>query len=161
MPPSDLGPAKVRLLIYLTHWESLLNCLGMCQMQPYDMQQVVEIVNSAMGWNTTLWELVKVGERALNLSRVFNAREGLTATDDYLPARFFAPFLSGPLAGVAVDQARLEAALRTYYAMMGWDQDSGLPTVGKLQELGIAWAADELGQYSISGSNERWERSTQ
>lgn len=155
LAPSDLGPEKVRLFIYLTHWESFLNCLGMCQMQPYDLQQVVEIVNAATGWNTTVWELLKVGERALNLSRVFNAREGLTATDDYLPARFFAPFQSGPLAGVAVDQARLEAALRTYYAMMGWDQGSGLPTVGKLQELGIAWAADELSQHSISGSNER------
>jgi aldehyde:ferredoxin oxidoreductase len=155
VPANDLGPEKVRLLIYLTHWESFLNCLGMCQMQPYDLQQVVEIVNSATGWNTTLWELMKVGERAINLSRVFNAREGFTASDDYLPARFFAPFLSGPLAGVAVDQDQLGAALSTYYGMMGWDKHTGLPAAEKLQELGIAWAVEELPRHSISGGDER------
>jgi len=144
LPPSDLGPEKVRLFIYLTHWESLLNCVGMCQFQPYNFQQIVQIVNAATGWNTTVWELMKVGERNLNLARVFNAREGLTAADDNLPARFFDPFESGPLAGVAVDREQLQAALRTYYGMMGWDVDTGLPTVEKLQELGIDWAADEL-----------------
>jgi hypothetical protein len=33
---------------------------------------------------------------------------------------------------------------------MGWDRDAGLPTVEKLQELGIAWAAGQLPQHSIS-----------
>jgi aldehyde:ferredoxin oxidoreductase len=149
LAPSDLGPDKVRLFMYLTYWESLFNCLAMCQMQPYDVEQVVEIVNSATGWNTTVWELMKVGERALNLGRVFNSREGFTVTDDCLPVRFFASFPSGPLAGVAVDQDQLRAALRTYYGMMGWDKETGLPTVEKLQELGIAWAANELPEYSV------------
>jgi aldehyde:ferredoxin oxidoreductase len=150
LAPSDLGPEKVRLFVYITFWESLSNCLAMCQMQPYGLQQVVEIVNAATGWNTTVWELMKVGERAINLGRVFNAREGFSPADDWLPARFFEPFQSGPLAGVAVDQDQLGAALRTYYGMMGWDKDTGLPTVEKLQELGIAWAADELPQHPIS-----------
>lgn len=144
LPPSDLGPEKVRLFVYLTHWESLLNCLGMCQFQPYNFQQIVQIVNAATGWNTTVWELMKVGERNLNLARVFNSREGFTAIDDNLPTRFFDPFESGPLAGVAVDKEQLQAALHTYYQMMGWDTDTGLPTVEKLQELGVGWAADEL-----------------
>ena len=36
------------------------------------------------------------------------------------------------------------AALSTYYAMCGWDAE-GRPTRAKLEELGIAWVADELG----------------
>ena len=27
---------------------------------------------------------------------------------------------------------------------MGWDRETGVPTVGKLQELGIGWAAEYL-----------------
>jgi aldehyde:ferredoxin oxidoreductase len=144
LAPDDLGPEKVRLLIYLSDWESLLDCVGMCQMQPYNYERLVQIVNAATGWNTTVWELLKVGERAINLSRVFNAREGFAAADDYLPSRLFTPFESGPLAGVAVDEGKFREAVRTYYGMMGWDKDTGLPTAEKLQELGIAWAVDEL-----------------
>ena len=31
---------------------------------------------------------------------------------------------------------------RVYYRMMGWDENTGIPTVGKLEELDIRWVAD-------------------
>ncbi|MFQ6112375.1 MAG: aldehyde ferredoxin oxidoreductase C-terminal domain-containing protein, partial [Nitrospinota bacterium] len=88
------------------------------------------------GWNSTLWELMKVGERCLNLNRLFNVREGFTREDDHLPRRFFTPFTSGPLEGVALDKEKLEQAKGVYFRMMGWDEE-GVPTPGKLEELGI------------------------
>ena len=30
------------------------------------------------------------------------------------------------------------------YGIMGWDTESGVPTLGKLQELDIGWAAQYL-----------------
>ena len=38
----------------------------------------------------------------------------------------------------------LEEAVQTYYAMMGWDDETGVPTLGKLRELDIERAAENL-----------------
>ena len=46
--------------------------------------------------------------------------------------------------GIAVTEEEMDAALPIYYAMCGWDTE-GRPTRVKLEELGIAWVADELG----------------
>ena len=92
----------------------------------------------------SLYELMKVGERRLNLLRVFNAREGFTRKDDKLPKKFFKPLAgTGPTAGVAVDRDKLEAALDLYYALLSWTAN-GVPTRAKLVDLGIPWAVEHL-----------------
>ena len=103
--------------------------------------QITELVAGITGWNTNVWELMKVGERCVAMTRAFNIREGMTKDDDYLPRRFFTSFTSGPLAGVNLDKRELEQAIDTYYAMVGWDKN-GVPTLAKLQELGIGWVAE-------------------
>ncbi|RJS87937.1 hypothetical protein CW705_09760 [Candidatus Bathyarchaeota archaeon] len=42
-----------------------------------------------------------------------------------------------------------------YYRMMGWDEETGVPTRGKLEELGIGWVAEDLKlvNYNISARN--------
>jgi aldehyde:ferredoxin oxidoreductase len=144
LPADDLGPRKVRLFCYLQHWNSLKNCLVLCIFLPYTFSQVVDVVNAVTGWNSTVWELMKCGERATTMARLVNVREGLGAADDDLPSRFMGPLSTGPLANAAVDRDALRQALTTYYTMMGWDPLSGVPTAGKLHELGIGWAADQL-----------------
>jgi len=78
------------------------------------------------------------------MARAFNTREGFTAADDRLPARFFEPFREGPAAGNALPADEFERARLTFYHMMGWDEATGAPTAWKLHELGIGWVADEL-----------------
>ena len=34
--------------------------------------------------------------------------------------------------------------LHTFYAMMGWDREAGVPTAERLAELGIGWVGDEI-----------------
>jgi aldehyde:ferredoxin oxidoreductase len=75
--------------------------------------------------------------------RAFNAREGFTSAEDKLPSKLFKPLADGPSAGIAITEAEVASALSTYYAMCGWDSE-GRPTRAKLEELGIAWVADEL-----------------
>ena len=36
-------------------------------------------------------ELLRIGERATNLARLFNVREGFSGADDTLPERLFQP----------------------------------------------------------------------
>lgn len=149
LPVDDLSPAKVRLYHYVSTWRLLLNSLGLCLFLPYDYHQVRDIVNAITGWNTSLWELLKVGERGHALARAFNAREGLTPEDDRLPRRFFEPLGSDTpaLEGVAVEEERLKKALITYYGMVGWDLATGIPTRERLEELDVGWVAEELAQW--------------
>lgn len=138
LPSQELSPGKVRMLIYGSLWQHVLNCLVFCQFVPIAPSQMVDLLNSITGWNTTVWELMKVGERCITMGRAFNVREGMTKANDYLPGRFFAPFTDGPLKGVGIKEEEMRKAIDTYYGMVGWD-DRGVPTLAKLQELDIDW----------------------
>jgi aldehyde:ferredoxin oxidoreductase len=150
-PAMDLGLEKVRFALYSQFLYSALDSLDLCQFvyggtwQLYDSNQVVELMQAVTGWEVSLWELMKLGERRVNLMRAFNAREGITRDHDTLPKKIFQPLQGGKSASVAVDRTAFEHALETYYAIAGWDVETCIPTRGKLQELGLEWTADELG----------------
>ena len=140
VPAQELSANKVKVLINGSLWQHALNCLVFCNFVPLDADRTVNLIRGITGWNTDYWELMKVGERCITMARAFNIREGMTRADDYLPKRFFTPFDSGPLEGVAIKEEELNQARDTYYGMVGWDKE-GKPTLAKLQELGIEWVA--------------------
>ncbi len=143
IPSEDFGPRKLRALVYHVNWRVVENCLLMCHFNSWTYNQEVEIVKAVTGWNTSIWELMKIGERVTTMARAFNVREGFTKSDDWLPERFFHPQTSGALSETAVDQKKLEKARSIYYQMMGWDEN-GIPTTAKLGELDIGWVAKTL-----------------
>jgi len=96
------------------------------------------------GWKVSIFELMKVGERRINMMRAFNVREGFDRKDDQLPVKFFKPLVGeGPTAGVALDPVEFNNALDLYYQMMGWNEN-GIPTHGKYSELGLEWITEYL-----------------
>jgi len=64
LSPLDLSPAKVRMFQYYVNWQHFQNCAIMCMFLPFNHSHLVELVNGATGWNTSVFELMKVGERA-------------------------------------------------------------------------------------------------
>ncbi len=149
IPLNNIGPEKVRALIYQTNWRVTYNCLLMCMFQPWNHQEIIEITQAITGWNVSLWELMKLGERVTNIARVFNLREGLRKEDDWLPKRFFEPKTSGVLAETALNPKELEKARQTYYQMMGWTNE-GVPTESKLAELDISWIKEQIPKELLS-----------
>ncbi len=143
IPFDDLGSQKLRLFTYHVNWMSFQNCVGMCQFIGYRSNRTAEIVNAVTGWNTSVFELMKVGERMNTLCRAFNIREGFTAADDTLPERFFHPFADQKPTTAAVNREAWESAKQDYYRLMGWDEN-GAPTQEKLGELNLDWVADAL-----------------
>lgn len=139
------SPARIRQYIYAIYELTALDCVGICYFcgDGYHPNHIAEIVKGATGWETSVWEVMKVGERAMNMMQVFNIREGFTREDDRIPERFHQPLAAGPLKGFKLDKEEFEKAKDTYYSMMGWDE-RGNPMRGKLLELGIGWVADEL-----------------
>jgi aldehyde:ferredoxin oxidoreductase len=148
-PDDVLNEEKVRFSMVTQHFYSLMNTVGVCQFvwgpawQLYGPGQLVDMVRAVTGWDVDMQELVTVGERALNMMRAYNAREGFTRADDKLPSKLFKPRQGGASDGIAITEGELASALSTYYAMCGWD-DEGRPTRTKLEELGLAWVADTL-----------------
>ncbi len=143
--PGSLGTEKVRFGAYTQIFYSMLDTLELCQFvwgpawTLYGPEEIVELVKAVTGWEVSLFELMKVGERRLNMLRVFNAREGFDRNDDKLPKKFFVPLVgTGPTAGVAMDKSEFEGALDTYYQLMGWT-NNGIPTKTKMVDLGIEW----------------------
>ncbi|HHW27394.1 MAG TPA: aldehyde ferredoxin oxidoreductase family protein [Firmicutes bacterium] len=146
IPAEDLSERKVRIFATLLPHKYFTNCVCLCNFVNWGYDNTVELVRATTGWNTTLQEVATVAERAMTLARIFNLREGFTADDDRLPKRIHEAFVTGPLAGVAITPEQLDEAKRTYYEMMGWDRETGVPLRGKMKLLDIEWALDLLEQ---------------
>ena len=146
LDPLTLDAAKVRAFFVTQQLWSFYNAIGMCDfvgspLNSLEPAPFVSYVNSVTGWNMSLYEVLKVGERANTLARLFNCREGFTPDDDVLPQRLHEGIGNGPLKGQRIDPAEFLAARRVYYEMAGWNPETGRPTSAKLAELGIDAAA--------------------
>jgi aldehyde:ferredoxin oxidoreductase len=150
-PDRVLNTEKVRFALQTQYIYSCLDTVNLCQFvygpawQLYGPSQMVEAVQAVTGWDVDLSELMTAGERRLNLMRAFNAREGIDRDADKLPKKLSKALVGGASDGVTVTADEVEKAKDTYYAMAGWDVATGTPKRDKLEELGLAWVADELG----------------
>jgi aldehyde:ferredoxin oxidoreductase len=138
----DFGPRKVRAYYYTQQVWSFYNSVGMCDfvgtpLNALAIERFVDYVNAVTGWNMSLYELMKVGERSNTLARLFNCREGFTPADDVLPQRMHEGIGNGALKGERVDPDQFLAARRLYYEMAGWDANTGVPTAARLAELEV------------------------
>ena len=123
--------------------------LGLCFFGPaprgfVPVADVLSAVQAATGWDFSVEEALRAGERATNMARVFNVREGFTRQDDRLPERFFEPMENGPLAGQAYPRDDFERALTQLYTLKGWAPDTARPQRARLEALSLGWAADLL-----------------
>ena len=146
-PAHVLNAEKVRFAVYTQRFHSLANTIGVCmfvwgpEWPIMGASQLVDMVRAVTGWNVSLWELMKAGERSVNMMRAFNAREGFTSAEDKLPPKLFQPLTGGPSDGATAPEEEFAAAAKIYYGMCGWDEE-GRPTRAKLEELGLGWVAD-------------------
>ncbi|MBC8448590.1 MAG: aldehyde ferredoxin oxidoreductase family protein [Chloroflexi bacterium] len=152
-PHLSLNTEMVRYAMLTQHLRSALDSLTICHFcfgvggwELYGPDQLLQAIRAITGWEVSLYELMKLGERRVNMMRAFNAREGIGREADTLPEKFHdVPLRGGVSDGYVIERQEWQRARETYYAMCGWDQATGYPTRGKLEELGIGWVADALG----------------
>jgi len=151
---------KADLVAYSENYSAVSDALGICKFATTETfalmpEDVAAGLSALRGKPITAAELLRAGERIVNLERLYNARLGLTRAADRLPSRFTSEPL--PIHTFARDEATGEvtkseqpihvglvhdpdAMLNRYYRLRGWDEQ-GLPTAGKLAELGLAECA--------------------
>ncbi|HET8532241.1 MAG TPA: aldehyde ferredoxin oxidoreductase family protein [Methylomirabilota bacterium] len=147
----DLSDEKVRFAYTTQCFYSALDSLGLCQFvwgpswQLYGPAETVELVRYGTGWDASMTELLRMGERRIHLLRAFNARERIGKSADVLPKKLFEPLGGkGPTAGVALTTGEFEHARDTYYRLAGCDPDTGYPTRARLADLGLEWVAEQI-----------------
>jgi len=96
------------------------------------------MVRAVTGWDITAEELERIGERIVNLERLFNVREGVRRPNDTLPWKVMhEPIPDGPSAGMYCPPDELDRMLDEYYRIRGWDPE-GVPGRERLTTLGLA-----------------------
>ncbi|HEJ83530.1 MAG TPA: aldehyde ferredoxin oxidoreductase, partial [Desulfobacteraceae bacterium] len=103
----------------------------------------VESVRVISGWDVTMEEILRTGERIANMRQAFNIREGLNAREFRIPDRILGrpPKEVGPNPGVTLHE---DDMYNEFLAAMDWDLQTCRPSKRKLQELGLEDVAEEL-----------------
>lgn len=114
----------------LTH---VMNSAGIC-MFGYSVMPgtaVPDFLNGVAGWNNTVDDYIKIGERISNIRQAFNAREGQSVFARNMPGRLVGnpPSGRGPLGDITVDY---KTQVREWLDAMKWDQETGKPSKEKL-----------------------------
>lgn len=116
--------------------DSLMICkFGLHALHALGVDDTAAVIYAATGWRTNAKDLMKIGERIINLERLCDLREGITRKDDTLPPRYLEePLPEGASKGQTVE---LEPMLERYYELGDWDKEYGRPSAEKLKSLGI------------------------
>jgi aldehyde:ferredoxin oxidoreductase len=122
-----------------------LNSAGLCHASrwPENQERMVGIFNAITGWNYTWEDMLKAGERILNLRHAFNLREGINELKWPVHPRIVGkpPQTVGPLAGVTAD---IEAQVYWCLGALDWDRVTTKPSKAKLFSLGLDDVAKDL-----------------
>jgi len=130
---------KAKLVKWSEEFSAVTDSLEICKMPGMGSNISIEdlacIVTAATGVKFTGEELLRVGERIINLERLYNNKMGVDRKDDTIPERFQEePISEGNSKGEVFD---LNKMLDEYYQIRGWDE-KGFPTEAKLSELGLS-----------------------
>ena len=99
----------------------------------------------ATGWELSVEEVERIGERIYNLERLINVARGVADREaDTLPHRVLhEPIPDGPAEGMYCPPEELASMLDEYYTFRGWNEN-GHPTTATVERLDLADVAETL-----------------
>ncbi len=119
----------------LSAWmNSLVICTFMVDGGGLSLTALLELFNLATGWDWSIKDVMKSGERIFNLQRLVNLRDGHGRHTDTLPPKMTVPAEKGFRAGQS--PTPFDPYLEEYYRLRKWDAD-GRPTLDCLEGLGL------------------------
>ena len=116
----------------------IYNCSGTC-MFTYGsslLSMLIDQLNAITGNDWTFDDLVTIGERIETVRQAFNWKHGKRPMETHIPDRVLGrpPLPGGPTAGMTID---IDTIVADYFKAMGWDPDTGRPSLERLRELDI------------------------
>lgn len=128
---------KAEAVIKMQDYSGMFNALKLCNFIEtiVDVHDVVEWLNIVTGFEYSIEEFLRAGERGFNLKRMYNVRLGVSRKDDCLPPRITT--LMFDEGGATGHLPHLGKMLAEYYRMRGWSEE-GIPLPSKLESLGLS-----------------------
>ena len=125
---------RVDLVMYHQKLRPLFDMLGVCRLPWIELglneRHYANFYKCVTGKDASLEQLLELSNDIYDLTRMINARLGVSRKDDSLPHKVYAnPALTGPNAGKVIDQDSFQKLLSLYYQKRGWDEN-GIPTPG-------------------------------
>ena len=115
---------------------------GLCIFGHYpENLPLAEAMSAVTGWDFTLEEAIKTGQRIQTLRQSFNIREGVDTGKWKLPERLSVPQDHGPNKGKVVNVRGMK---EKGYQALGWDPESGKPLDSTLEKLGLKELVGQL-----------------
>jgi aldehyde:ferredoxin oxidoreductase len=149
--PDGKGKLLRWLVISRSVVESLPGCVFLLRdTLGLDLRIWKDLLIAATGVNFTYPEILKAGERILNIERAFIVREGYRRKDDIIPRRM----LEEPVPRHhyrELDRKTFNHMLDEYYEENGWDKNTAIPTREKLEELGLNEVIKQFDRLGIWG----------
>ena len=139
------NPAEAKVVKDLEDALTVFDCVGTCKFMGMALatEDWVDMIANCVGWEFSVSDFRKAGERVYNLARAFSVRDGLTRADDTLPKRLLEePLPEGAAQGHMVK--KLDQSLDAYYEFRGWDKRTGKPTPEKLKDLNLDYVIDKM-----------------
>jgi len=126
--------------VAMSSFTNFYNALGVCMFGAFlgaGRLPLYEWANAATGWDLTSEDYLEIGRRIQTLRQMFNVKHGIKPAEIRVSNRALGmpPLESGPNKGNRID---LERMRRNYWAEIGWDPETGVPTEATLSELGLA-----------------------
>lgn len=116
------------------------NCSTICKfMIKFAGMTITEYLEGLKAVTGEDWDgpdLFRFGERAMQLQRIINVRDGMSRKDDTVPKKMYIAAAFGGRADMAPTEKEFNMMLDEYYAERGWDSN-GIPTAAKLEEIGL------------------------
>jgi aldehyde:ferredoxin oxidoreductase len=118
---------------------NVVNAAGICifiQSAIPKTRVMIDFLNAVTGWDLSIADCLKTGERIENVRLLFGLREGFNPIQVSVTPRAMGhpPLESGPTAGSSVDHSKL---LAEYIKVMDWDPDTCQPSAARLASLGL------------------------
>jgi aldehyde:ferredoxin oxidoreductase len=145
--PTSFNPGRYSR--YSEDWYALFNCLSLCNRAQvnrfYHVKTIADLYSAVTGIDLTPAQIMRASERAWNIGKLLNVREGFSRKDDQAPEAWFKPLVQAGKESrltdyegtTTLDKEDIERFLDDYYDERGYDKQTGLPTRQKLEELGL------------------------
>jgi aldehyde:ferredoxin oxidoreductase len=126
---------KAKMVVWLEHSNAVSDSLELCKFagpwiqldHGYMPEDYAKLLHAVTGVEVTGDQVMKIGEKIINIERLFNLREGITREDDSVVSRLLdEPSPSGPFKGKHLTREEFSRMLDEYYEFRGWSKE-GIP----------------------------------
>ncbi len=138
------GEAVAHQVAQLRGRRNFEDSLGVCIFTTRTrLENICRALSAATGWNYTVAEAMRFGQRTAAINRAVALRGGYTPAVERPSVRYGSTPQDGPAKGQAVSE-QWDKMVDTWYKDVGYDRKTGKPLPATLKGLSLDWLAKEL-----------------